>query len=134
LASEPIRADVFPLNADASLGDAELMRFILAKTGIQFTVYEKMYKDLDGNEHPFMRDDRVIFLPSNAVGSTYYGTTPEEADLMAGNVDANVSIVGGGIAVATKTESLPVNIITWVSEIVLPSFENMDEVYNLIVK
>jgi hypothetical protein len=91
-----------------------------------------MYKDLSGKERPFMRPDRVIFLPSTPVGSTFFGTTPEEADLMSGNVDAEVSIVAGGIAVLTKKESLPVNVMTAVSEIVLPSFENMNKVFVLV--
>lgn len=131
LVDAKIRTDVYPLNSDASLSDTELQQYLLRKTGINFTVYEKMYTDLSGADKAYMKDDRVVFLPSNAVGSTYFGTTPEEADLMSGNTDADVRIVGGGIAVLTKKESLPVNVITSVSEIVLPSFEKMDSVYVL---
>ena len=131
LVDPTIKADVFPLNANASLSDSDLQQFLGRKTGITFTVYEKMYKGLDGQDHAYMGDERIVFLPAGAVGSTYYGTTPEEADLMSGNKDADVRIVGGGIAVLTKKESLPVNVITSVSEIVLPSFEQMNSVYVL---
>ena len=51
---------------------------------------------------------------------------------MAGNTLAQVSVVNTGIAVSTEKIALPVNIINWVSEIVLPSFEYMDKVFNLI--
>jgi len=129
LTNAGIREDVYPLASDASLSDAELKSYLLRKTGITFTVYEKMYKSLEGVDTAFMKSDRVVFLPASSVGSTYFGTTPEEADLMSGNVDADVRIVGGGIAVLTKKESLPVNVITSVSEIVLPSFEGMNSVY-----
>lgn len=125
-----IAKDIYPLAADASISDNELQAYLSSKTGISFTVYEKMYKALDGTTKAFMDDDTVVFLPMGAVGSTYYGTTPEEADLMSGNVDCDVRVLNG-VAVCTKKESLPVNVITWVSEIVLPSFENMDYVFVL---
>jgi hypothetical protein len=132
LTSQVIRADVFPLNANASLSDSDLMTYLSAKTGITFSVYEKMYKGLDGTERGFMLPTRVVFLPAGPVGSTYYGTSPEEADLMTGNVDCDVQVAGGGFAVCTKKESLPTNVLTWVSAIVLPSFEKMDSVYVLV--
>lgn len=93
-----------------------------------------MYKTEDGSDKQFYPDDYVTFLPSGTLGSTWYGTTPEEADLMAGNKDADVSIVNTGIAILNKKESLPVNIITSVSQIVLPSFERMGDVFVLKVK
>jgi hypothetical protein len=51
---------------------------------------------------------------------------------MSGNVDCQVAITGGGFAVCTRKKSLPVSIETWVSAVVLPSFEKMDSVYVLI--
>ena len=50
---------------------------------------------------------------------------------MSGNTLADVRIVNTGVAVSTEKIALPVNIINWVSEIVLPSFENMDRVFNI---
>jgi hypothetical protein len=67
-----------------------------------------------------------------APSATYFGTTPEEADLQAGYTNAQVSIVSTGVAITTKVDAgPPVNNMTWVSEIVLPSFENMDSVWVL---
>jgi hypothetical protein len=132
LTSQSIRADVFPLNTNASLSDSDLKNYLVSKTGITFSVYEKMYKGLDGTERGFMDATRIVFLPSTPVGSTFYGTTPEEADLMSGNVDCDIQVVGGGFTVGVKKESLPVNVLTWVSAIVLPSFEKINSVYVLI--
>lgn len=53
--------------------------------------------------------------------------TPIGADGM-GSGQGNVSIVGNGVAVSQIVQPHPVNIETIVSEIVLPSFERMDEV------
>lgn len=135
LTNSTIGKDVFPLASDASVSDRELQNYLMGKTGIMFTQYNKQYIDVAGVSHNFMDDDRIVFLPSNPVGTTYFGITPEEADLMnAPRRDAEVSVVGGGISVMTKVESgPPVNVVTSVSEIVLPSFERMDSVYVLVV-
>lgn len=112
--------------------DNMVMSYITNKTGISLQVYDKMYKDWSGDEQYFYpTHGNITFLPAGTLGSTWYGTTPEEADLMSGNTDANVSIVNTGITILTKKESLPVNVITSVSEIVLPSFENMNRVFNI---
>lgn len=130
-----IGKDTFPLNTNAALSDSDLQSYLLRKTGLQVTSYAKMYKDTNKVQHNFMDNDKVVLLPSNAVGSTYYGTTPEEADLRGAGAPAgaSVSIVEGGISVLTFKEVLPVNVVTSVSEIVLPSYENMDSVYVLKV-
>ncbi len=114
------------------LTDTDLESYLLKKTGIQFVLYDNMYQGDDGQDKQFYPDGYVTFLPEGTLGNMWYGTTPEEADLMAGsNKDAEVSVVNTGIAILTKKESLPVNVITSVSQIVLPSFENMESVFVL---
>lgn len=113
------------------LTDADLESYLLKKTGIQFVLYDNMYQGEDGSDKQFYPDGYVSFLPDGTLGNMWYGTTPEEADLMSGNKDAEVSIVNTGVAILTKKESLPVNVITSVSQIVLPSFENMESVFVL---
>lgn len=65
--------------------------------------------------------------PNVVLKSVSYGTTPEEADLR-GASSAEVSIVNTGVAITRILQEHPVNINTFASEIVLPSFERMDEV------
>nr|DAR75150.1 MAG TPA: Major capsid protein [Caudoviricetes sp.] len=77
----------------------------------------------------YLPDGMVVVAPSGALGSTWYGTTPEEADLLSGQSGASVSIVNTGVAITTELTVHPVNANVYASEIVLPSFERMDAVY-----
>lgn len=129
-----IKKDMNPVGyQNIIISDADVKKYLVEKLGITFTIYDKMYKDESKVDHQFYPDNYVTFLPDGTLGNTWYGTTPEEADLMAGNKDADVSIVNTGVAILNKKESLPVNIITSVSQIVLPSFERMGDVFVLKV-
>ena len=99
---------------------------------ITIVTYSKKYKDEAGTTRAFYPDNIVMLLPNGALGKTWYGTTPEEADLM-GSGEADVAIVNTGVAVTVFTNRNPVNTETIASEIVLPSFERMDETYALEV-
>ena len=91
-------------------------------------VYDKQYKDESGATHKFVPDGYVSLLPEGQLGNTWRGTTPEESDLMDKDSGAVVAVVENGIAITQEVTTHPVNINTYVSEIVLPSFERMDEV------
>lgn len=100
--------------------------------GIQFAIYDKQFRTEAGNTPgskvatKFVPDGYVALLPAGALGSTWYGTTPEEAD--GANAPMDVAIVNTGVAVSRIVEPHPVNINTIASEIVLPSYERADEV------
>lgn len=112
--------------------DSMLREYLLGILGIKVQVYDKRYKDEQGNDKSFYPSGHVTLLPEGSIGSTWYGTTPEEADLM-GGTEADVSIVNTGVAVTVHRTPHPVNIQTTVSEIVLPSFERMHETFLLKV-
>lgn len=135
VANAKIKLGMNPVAAVAAnviVTDAQIKTYVETMTGIRIQVYEKMYTGLDGNQAYFYPTRGcATLLTSDSLGKTWYGTTPEEADLMSGNTLADVRIVNTGVAVSTEKIALPVNIINWVSEIVLPSFENMDSVYNI---
>lgn len=98
--------------------------------GMTVVVYGRKFVDETGTTQSFYPDNLVTLLPSTPVGRTFYGTTPEEADLIGrSNPNATVEIVDGGIALKTIAIPDPVNIETVASEIVLPSFEGMDRCY-----
>lgn len=130
-----IRLGMYPLAAQAAnviVTDAQVKTYIESVTGIKFQIYDKMYKDTSKTDQYFYpTSGYCTLIPDGTLGKTWYGTTPEEADLMSGNTLADVRIVNTGVAVSTEKIALPVNIINWVSEIVLPSFENMDRVFNI---
>lgn len=109
------------------LADAEVRAVMKSTVGLDTIVYDKVYRDEQKVVHSFVPDGYVALLPAGALGNTWYGTTPEEADLM-GDSNAEVQIVNTGVAITRVVEEHPVNTNIFASEIVLPSFERMNEV------
>lgn len=129
-----IRSAILAQNATANIFMTEAKVKALIKTELDLTiiVYSKKYKDENGVAKAFYPDDMVTLVPNGALGNTWYGTTPEERTLM-GSKEADVTIVNTGVAVSVTVTSDPVNTKTTASEIVLPSFERMNECYVLKV-
>lgn len=101
-------------------------------TGIRIAVYNKSFTDENGNTKFYVPDNAIAFIPDGNLGQTCYGTTPEQLDLMSGFGNASVSIVNTGVAVTTvKSYGPPLTVETVVSQLVLPSFERMAEVFVL---
>lgn len=94
---------------------------------LSIVTYSKKFTDEKGNTKGLFDDDVFTLLPPHDLGNSYYGTTPEEADLI-GSKNAEVSIVNTGIAVKTIDITDPVNIQTVASFIGMPSFEKANEV------
>lgn len=132
--SEKVRSGILAQNVTANVNytSAKVKSFVEEELGVQIIIYNKQYKNEEGVAAKFYPDNIVMMLPNGALGSTWYGTTPEERTL-AGSGEANVSIVNTGVAVAVTITSDPVNTKTTVSEIVLPSFERMNECYAIEV-
>ena len=109
---------------------AQLITEIKTLTGVTIAVYGKSFTDENGKDKLYAEDNAMVFLPDGSLGQTIYGTTPEEIDLMSGFGNAKVAIVNTGVAVTTsKKYGPPVTVETIVSELVLPSFERMAEVF-----
>lgn len=103
------------------------------KTGLTPIIYDKQYKDVDGNAHKFYPDNYVTVIGDSTLGFTFMGMTPEERTLL-GDDKVDVSILDSGIAIAIQNiYGPPVRHETTVSQIVLPSFEGMDAVYEIKV-
>lgn len=116
-----------------ALSDARLSQYLMDELGLELIVYGKRYKNDAGATTQFVPDDTVVLFPEGTLGTTWFGTTPEESDLMGGKI-ANVSITDMGVAVTTIEKADPVNVETKVTQICLPSFESADSVYILDVK
>lgn len=117
------------LTANIELTDDNVISIVKARTKLTIVIYDKMYIDDNGQEQYFYPDNKVTLLPETALGKTFFGTTPEErtASQVA---DVDVSMYGVGIAVAKKVEYGPPAITSvTASEIVLPSYENMDSTF-----
>lgn len=125
-----ILLDMNPLGGqNVIMTDALLKQYLQTKFGLSVAVYNKKYRDEKGVLHNFFPDDYFTLIPEGQLGNTFYGTTPEESDLMTGQSVADVSIVNSGVAITTIKEPHPVNVQTIVSEIVMPSFETLDNIF-----
>lgn len=132
--SKRVQSGVLAQNVTANVfyTDKMVQKFVEEALEIKIVIYTKMYKDEKGDTHAFYPDNIIMMLPNGDMGKTWYGTTPDEADF-ADSGDGNFALVNTGVAVTTTTTHDPVNVKTTVSEIVLPSFERMDECYALQV-
>ena len=129
LQNKSIRLDMDPIGGtNRIMTDSMLQQYLETKLGLRVAVYNKKFS-LDGTPTLFFPDDYFTLIPDGNLGNTYYGTTPEESDLMSGATEAQVQIVNTGVAVTSIREPHPVNVMTIVSEIVLPSFEAIDGVF-----
>lgn len=130
LKSESVRSAILAQNLTANVfvTDAVVRNVFRTLLGKEIIIANGQYKDETGATKQFFPDDYVTLVPDGELGVVWKGTTPEEADLMASST-ARVSIVDGGTAVSQIIVPHPVNVETYVSEIVLPSFERMDEVF-----
>lgn len=110
------------------VSDKKIKQYISDELGLEIAVNDKRYKDEDGTAQKYIPDDVFAMFPSGKLGNTWFGTTPEESDLMAGNV-ANVNITDTGVAVTTIKVPDPVTVETKVTMICLPDFPTADQVY-----
>ena len=110
------------------LTDNEIIQILKDTNDLDgIVLYDKQYRNESKVAAKFVPDGYVALIPTGSLGETCYGTTPEEADLMGKNI-AQVQIVETGIAITQIPDPHPVNLNTFASEIVLPSYERMDEV------
>lgn len=111
--------------------DEMVKQYLRLRLQIDVIIYNKKFMD-GSTAKSYFPDDVVTFIPAQSkLGNTYFGVTPEESDLLSGNTDAQVAIVNNGVAVTTFKEVHPVNVVTVVSAIFLPSFEGIETTYIL---
>lgn len=107
---------------------ARALEYIYNETGVRFYVYDNVYVNAaNGQTVKYIPDDTVVFMADGILGNTNMGTTPEESDLI-NNLNAEVAIVNGGVAVTTSQTVDPVNTETKVSMVALPSFERASDI------
>lgn len=123
--SKKVQSGVLAQNTTANVNytSARVQAYVEEELGVSIVIYNKQYKDEEGVAKKFYGDNMVAMLPSGTLGSTWYGTTPEERG------GENVSVVNTGVAVHTYTTQHPVNNFVTASEIVLPSWENAEFCY-----
>lgn len=127
LKNTEIRNAIRGNDSGAPVTDSELNEYLRDNYDLSVVVYAKKYKNDQGVATAYVADDIFVLFPEGDLGNTWFGTTPEESDLMSANV-ANVSIVDMGVAVTTVQKTDPVNVETKATMITLPDFPTADQV------
>lgn len=132
--NKKIRNYILAQNTTATVivTDARVKEIFATELGVTILVYTKQYKDEAGQVQKFYPDGMATLIPEGALGTTWFGMTPDERTGVK-DPSKKVSLVETGIAVAVKITDDPDQTKTTVSEITLPSFERMDETYMLKV-
>ena len=129
--NDAIKKAVFVLTDGVGvMTDSRLASYLQETLDIEIVVYTKRFMDENKQAKAFVPDDLLVLFPEGTLGNTWFGTTPEESDLMTSNA-ANVSITDTGVAVTVTQHTDPVNAETKVTMVCLPSFEAADQVYFL---
>ncbi|PWL51766.1 MAG: phage capsid protein [Clostridium cadaveris] len=118
-------------NQNRILSEKDFLNFAKERLGLSIVFLENAtFIPNEGAEPmPYYVDGKVTFMSGTTLGSTVYGTTPEEFDKLYGSGKLDTSIVDLAIAVTTMVKEDPVSVDTKVSEMVLPSFDRADEVF-----
>lgn len=128
-----IKQSITPLtDGQGFISDSKIKAFLSDELGLTVVTNDKKYVDEDGVTQRYVPEDVFVMFPSGELGKTWFGTTPEESDLLNSNV-ANVSITDTGVAVTTIQVADPVNVETKVTQICLPDFPTADQIYILDV-
>lgn len=123
-----IRNGILGNNSAASVSDNQVVQHLLDRLDLEVVVYTKKYVDSNGTTQKYVEDDIFVLFPEGDLGNTWFGTTPEESDLMSSKV-ANVTITDTGVAVTTMEKADPVNVETKVTMITLPDFPTADQIF-----
>lgn len=122
------------------LSEDQIKTVIEERTGVKVFVYAKKIGTLDptsltnsSTSKKLIDDNKVVLYPEGNLGETWYGTTPEESDLLGGVSNAQVQLLSGGACLTTYKEVHPVNVVTVVSAVMAPSFESINNVCVLTV-
>lgn len=122
-----IRNAIWGNSSAAPVSREKVLEYLLRELNLTVATYSKKYINEAGVKSQYIPDDLFTMFPSGDLGTGWFGTTPEQSDLMTGAA-ANVSITDIGVAVTTSKKIDPVNVDTKVSMIYLPSFEAIDQV------
>lgn len=127
--SKSIKASILPVGQLVGIiNETKLKSFVLEETGCTVYIYNKGYTNDNGVFTKFVADNIVVLMPMENLGNTWFGTTPEESDLIGSTSIANVSIVDTGVAITTTIQTDPVNVTTKATQICMPSFEMADSI------
>ena len=122
-----VRNAILGNDTGVSVRDGQVIAYLRDALDLDIVIYTKRYKDDAGTSTKYVPDDLMVLMPPTTLGNTWFGTTPEESDLLTSKV-ANVAITDTGVAVTTIEHPDPVNVETKVTQICLPDFPMADQI------
>lgn len=125
--NENIRNAILGNNTAVAVSDSQVTTYLRNTLDVDVVVYTKRYIGDNKVSTKYVPDDIFVLIPSTKLGTMWFGTTPEESDLLASNV-ANVAITDVGVAVTSIQHADPVTVETKVTQLCLPDFPTADQV------
>lgn len=122
-----VKNAIWGTDSVAPVSRQKVLSYLKTELGLSVAIYSKKFIDETGAKKKYIPDDTFVLIPEGKLGTGWFGTTPEQSDLMSGSA-ANVTITDVGVAVTTVKKTDPVNVDTKVSMIYLPSFEAIDNI------
>lgn len=127
---------VLAYNAGLYLSEADVRAYVLNRLGLVIHVYNKGYMASEGAASltSFIPDYIVTGVAGNTprLGNVTYGPTPE---IMTGvEAGGTVEVVNTGVSIYNYTDGHPFKHHCVVSELVLPSFEGINNIFILNAK
>lgn len=134
VANKKVRSYILAQNVTGTVNVDEDAVIDVFKRVAKVTIvdYDKAFTAEDGNAKTFYPNCFATLVPNGSVGNTYYGTTPEEIEMLNG-AEVDTQIFDNKITVTVTHTTDPAQTKTTVSETLLPSFERMFETYTLKV-
>lgn len=127
--NQEIRESLSPLTQGGGfISDSKIKQFIKDELQVEIVTNDKKYRDEQKKEQRYVSETLFVMFPDGRLGTTWFGTTPEQSDLLSKKV-ANVTIVDTGVAITTTEIHDPVTVETKVTQICLPDFPTADQVF-----
>lgn len=127
LGNTDIRNGILGNDSASPITENQLKQYLITTLDLEVVVYTKRYLSDTQTSTKYVPDDTFVLIPTGKLGNGWFGTTPEQSDLISSRV-ANVSITDTGVAVSTIQLFDPVNVDTKVTMIYLPDFPTANQV------
>lgn len=127
LGNTDIRNGILGNDSASPITENQLRQYLITTLDLEVVVYTKRYLSDTQASTKYVPDDTFVLIPTGKLGNGWFGTTPEQSDLISSRV-ANVSITDTGVAVSTIQLFDPVNVDTKVTMIYLPDFPTANQI------
>ncbi|MGE9831581.1 major capsid protein [Ligilactobacillus salivarius] len=114
-------------NSTRVLGQADFDAFMQAQGLPVIRTYDAKYRDVNGKQHRYFPENRIVLMNDDILGNKVYGPTPEELAYFGGDVSTSSA---GNVFDMIYTETKdPIGTWEKASAVALPAFAAVNEVF-----